>query len=109
MDRLFVRFTDNDFCTTVRAFVEAIAPNVLLGGWTDVSKKDIVRLFNEHAFALYALYQCHNVNAAQNLRAYLKIEATDVFFDDEIDTFTNLNGDGCLAVVEHDGIGYYMM
>lgn len=110
MNRLYVRFAgDNDFCMTVKAFVKAIAPRILLDVWSDISKEEIVNLFNNHAFSLYALYQCHDLCAKKDLQNYLKIDSSCVYFDNEIDIFTNFNHDGCLAVLEHDDIGYYIM
>ena len=111
MDRFYVRFAgDNDFCNTVKSFMQAIAPRVLFAGeWRDITKEQVVALFNEHAFSLYALHQCFEVQAEDRLRAYLRIKVGDVYFDDEIDAFDNHNGDGCLAVEQHDGIGYYVM
>jgi len=111
MNRLFVRFAgDNDFYRTVRAFVEAIAPRVLLGEWV-VTKDDVARLFNETSYALYLLHQSHKhqVENAESIKNYLQIEPKDVYFDEEIDNFTNFNSDGCLATLEHDHIGYYIM
>lgn len=110
MNRLYVRFDgDNDFCTTVQAFVEAIAPRVMLGSWKNITKEEIVSLFNLTAFPLYSLHQCFETSAEDRLRDYLEIQVKDVYFDDEIDSFDNYNGDGCLAAIEHDGIGYYVM
>lgn len=111
MNRLYVRFAgDNDFGNTVKAFVEAIAPRILLGEW-HVSKQDVARLFNDTAFALYLLHQSRNPTLPdlRDMRGYLRIEPKDVYFDEEIDAFTNHNHDGCLAVLEHDRIGYYIM
>jgi len=109
-ERLYVRFAgDNDFGQTVKAFIKAIAPKILLGEWGGITKEDIVYLFNEHAFSMYALHQCHSFHANEKIQSYLKIEVKDVYFDDEIDKFTNYNSDGCLAVLEHDKIGYYIM
>jgi hypothetical protein len=113
MDRLYVRFAgDNDFCNTVKAFVQALAPKVLLGEWRewgDVTKADIVRMFNAHAFSMYALHQCHTKTPDESLRTYLQIEEKDVYFDAEIDAFTDHNGDGCLACLGYDDIEYYVM
>jgi hypothetical protein len=107
---MYVRFAgDNDYINTVRAFVEAIAPKVLFDTWRDISKEEIVELFNNHAFSLYALHQCWVTHADERLRSYLKIEVKDVYFDEEIDEFTNYNNDGCLAAVEYQKIGYYIM
>ena len=114
---LYVRFAgDNDFRKTVKAFVEAIAPRVLLGDFPEITKEDIVMLFNKHAYSLYELHQRHTISAEEEgcyqkepLRDYLQIEIKDVYFDDEAKEFTNYNSDGCMAVLEHDGIEYYIM
>ncbi len=109
-DRIYVRFAgDNDFAQTVKAFVKAIAPRIFLGAWAHISKEDIVNLFNKHAFSLYALYQCHDLHPDDSLRSYLNIEVKDVYFDEEIDEFTNFNHDGCMASLEFDDIAYYIM
>ncbi len=112
MKRLYVRLAgDNDFWKTVEAFVMAIAPHVLEGGkWAGITKEQIVALFNEHAFSLYALHQCHNLTPEPNLRNHFPISTKDVYFDEEIDEFSNYNGDGCMACILHDEtIGYYPM
>jgi hypothetical protein len=111
MGRLYVRFAgDNDFSTTVKAFVEAIAPRVLLGEWGDITKEEIVKLFNDSAYVLYTLHQKHNLKIdSSDLTTYLMITVKDIYFDDEVDNFTNYNGDGCLAVLEYDKIAYYIM
>jgi hypothetical protein len=110
MKRLYVRLAaDNDFIITMRAFVMAIAPNVLLGYWGNVTKEEIVKLFNDNAFSLYALHQCHTLHAEEYLRSYIQIKVENVYFDDEIDNFTNHNSDGCMAVLEQDDIKYYTM
>lgn len=116
MNRLYVRFAgDNDFFITVKAFVMAIAPKILLGEWENITKEEIVNLFNEHAYSMYALHQSRDIKTkayiygGATLQSYLQIETKDVYFDDEIDEFTNFNHDGCMAVLERDDIGYYMM
>ena len=115
MDRFYVRFAgDNDFCNTVKSFMEAVAPRMLFAGeWRDITKEQIVALFNKHNFSMYALHQCHEVDVGaqeeDHMRNHLEIRVKDVYFDDEIDAFDNHNGDGCLAVEQHDGIGYYVM
>lgn len=103
MRQLYVRFAgDNDFCNTMIAFVKAVAPRILLGEWKDVSKQDIVSLFNQHAFSLYALHQSTEVMADVSVQSYLKIEIKDVYFDDEVASFVDFNHDGCLAYLMYD-------
>ncbi len=115
MTRFYVRVAgNNDFYNTVRAFMEAIAPRVLLGGeWKDITKEQIVALFNKHNFSMYALHQHHKLQIdakhEAHMRIHLEIGVKDVYFDEEIDAFDNQNGDGCIATEQHDGIGYYMM
>lgn len=106
MDAIYVRFPDNDFSSTVEAFVKAIAPRVLLpfenstNYWCNITKTQVVELFNETAFSLYSLYQ--NSFPYKNYKhinnSYFKLEEKYVYFGlDEFKTFTNFNNDGCLA------------
>ncbi len=103
MKRLYVRFAgDNDFGTTIRAFVEAIAPRIFYEDWKNITKEQIVNLFNATSFSLYCLHQNHTqfFKGEERLKDYLQIEEKDVMFDDESDDFLNspqVNHDGCLA------------
>ena len=106
MKRLYVRFAgDNDFSYTVKAFVKAIAPNIFLNYWKNITKAQIVSLFNEHAYSLYCLHQNRDLPVSEEkskrLKEYLHIGENAVYFDEEIDKFTNFNHDGCLAVLIH--------
>lgn len=113
MNRLYVRFPgDNDFINTVRPFVQAIAPRIIDGD-LQLSKAKIVELFNEHAFSFYMLYQSPYMDESDErknrLKNYLRIEEKDVYFDEEIESHTNYNHDGCMACKLGDGtIVYYM-
>lgn len=110
MNRLYVRFPgDNDLVNTLQAFMRSVAPRVLLDRWGDITKEQVVQLFNHTAFALYQLHQTYDLPADNSTKNYLKISTKDVYFDEEIDSFTSHNGDGCMAVLEHDRIGYYIM
>ena len=110
MTRFYVRFPgDNDFISTVEAFVKAIADRVLLGDWGNITKSQVAELFNYTAPSLYRLYQTREIELSHDPREYLTIESKDVYFDEEVDAFTNFNHDGCLAVIEHDRIGFYVM
>lgn len=106
MDAIYVRFPDNDFFVTVEAFVKAIAPRILLpfensrNYWCNITKTQVVELFDETAFSLYSLYQnkfpYKNYKHVDN--SYFKLEEKYVYFGlDEFKTFTNFNNDGCLA------------
>jgi len=107
MNSLYVRFRgDNDFSKTVRAFVEAIAPRILLEdvGWANITKKQVVELFNATAESLFRLHQGRLGDLPPP--GYLEIDEADVYFGDEFNSFTDFNHDGCLAVLTHDGITY---
>lgn len=111
MTRLFVRYAgDNDFITVVTAFVKAIAPRIFLGDgpWESITKAEIVALFNETSGALYMLHQHHSPDVAE---ISLKIREADVFFDEEFEAIPSWqhNHDGCLAVLSHDDILFYVV
>ena len=110
MKRFYVRLAgDNDFCNTVKAFMEAVAPRVF-SEWKGITKEAIVNLFNEHAYSLYCLHQSQDGQVAPHMKNYLIIEVKDVYFDEEIDKFNNHNGDGCLAALMYDNsIQYFIM
>ena len=108
MRKLYVRFAgDNDFGTTVRAFVEAIAPRIFYDDWKEITKEQIVNLFNTTSFSLYCLHQNRYqfFKEEERLKDYLQIEEKDVMFDDESNDFLNspqVNHDGCLAKFNHN-------
>ena len=43
------------------------------------------------------------------LRDYLVIQTKDVYFDEEVSSFTNYNHDGCLASLVNGEIQYTVM
>jgi hypothetical protein len=103
-----VRFIgDNDFIYTVTAFMKAIAPRIFNDSWKDITKAEIVSLFNEHAYSLYCLHQTWDLKLTEadskRIKDYLTIDEDHVYFDDEVKEFTNFNHDGCCAYVNwHD-------
>lgn len=111
MNKIYVRFPgDNDFITTVRAFVQAIAPRILLGDWGNITKEEVADLFNAHSFSLYCLHQASSaIKPNEHIRSYLHIEEKDVYFGEEHESFTNYNHDGCLAYLTNDDIVYAVM
>lgn len=110
MNKIYIRFPgDNDYCNTVMHFVEAIAPRILLGNWLNITKEEIVELFNNHAYSLYCLHQCYDLNPRNTIKDYLKISVKDVYFDDEFSSFTDYNHDGCLAYIGQSDIVYVIV
>lgn len=107
IDAIYVRFADSDFQKTVIAFVKAIAHQILLPNkqsHATISKQDIVELFNKHAYSLYCLHQALNFKDDLNCKNYLRIEEKNVFLGmQDFKSFTNWNGDGCLAYINHSG------
>jgi hypothetical protein len=111
MKQIYIRFAgDNDFITTVQAFVKTIAPRVFFEN-IDITKAKIVELFNEHAYSIYVLHQSnYEKTPREDLKEYLRIEEKDVYFDDEVKEFTDYNHDGCLAqVVYGNDIQYIIL
>ena len=109
MNKIYIRFAgDSDYCNTVMYFVKAIAPRILLD-WSNITKEEIVELFNNHAYSLYCLHQCHDLNPQNTIKHYLKISVEDVYFDDEFESFTNYNHDGCLAYIGQSDIVYVIV
>ena len=107
MNKIYIRFAgDSDYSNTVMHFVKAIAPRILLDNWSNITKEEIVNLFNNHAYSLYCLHQSPNFNPRSTIKDYLKISVEDVYFDDEFLSFTDYNHDGCLAYIGHFNIIY---
>ncbi len=108
MKKIYIRFPgDNDFVNTLSPFVKALAENIFyLRGWENITKEQVVKLFNEHAFAFYSMYQCYKIEADEAIKDYLKISIKDVYFDDEAQFYLDSNDwnqDGYLAQLDHDG------
>jgi hypothetical protein len=75
MKRLYVRFEgDNDYCNTMRGFVKAIAPIVLSEYCESVTKEQIVKAFNRHAYTFYIFHQqaYHRKCAGSPFRLYFE-------------------------------------
>jgi hypothetical protein len=107
MKKLYVRFAgDNDFGNVMLAFVKAIAPRIFFEEWADITKEQIVELFNKTSSSLYYLHQSRNPFVRdERIEEYLKIETKDVMFEDESDKFFcsgQDNHDGCLAVMDYN-------
>ncbi len=89
-----IHFPDRDFQCTLRNFLEILALSDItveyLGYNTkvdkDLSKSQIVELFNELAFGLYLLYQkqYRYEQPQEHLRTYLKIKESNVYINDEV-------------------------
>lgn len=102
--RFAIRFSgDNDFIGTLKPFVETLADKIFYGNWSEITKEDIVNLFNEHGYSFYCMYQSHTYEPDIKMKDYLKIKVSDVMFDEEIDSFTNYNHDGYIAYLDFDG------
>jgi hypothetical protein len=107
MKRLYIRFAgDNDFIRTVISFVKDLGERVFFDNWNNITKSEIVSLFNECAFAYFLINQSDKPILSQEEmslhRSYLKIKEKDVYFDEEIDSFEDWNHDGCLIYINPD-------
>ena len=115
MKRIYIRFPgNNDFINTMCGFVKTIAPNIFLGDWKDITKKEIADLFNTHSGTFYVFYQAYDAQSRtkhHEYKDYLQIDERAIYIDEEIDSFTNYNNDGCLAcLLLHNGdIQYTIM
>ncbi len=100
--KFYVNFGDNDFHRTTRAFVEVLATRIFFEDWGDITKEQIVELFNAHAYSLYCLHQADlGANPDETYREYLKIKVGKVYFDEEFDAIDPrmFNDEGCLAYI----------
>ena len=86
-----IRFSDNDFSCTVRAFIEQLLEDSA-HCWDRnvVTKELIVRLFNLSAFPLYLLRQhrwgseTETQQGMDRTEKWLKITTSSVFLGDEV-------------------------
>lgn len=79
-----IKFSDNDFSSTVQAFLKTIRDSGL--DKYDLNKENIVELFNRSAHGLYWLVQ-NKLGYATNgfdPAVYLRITVYNVFLDDEV-------------------------
>jgi len=82
-----IRFSDNDFTSTIEAFLQAIL-DTGIEYYVDLDKEKIVKLFNLSAPALYWLVQNRlQYNEDWNPSTYLTISVDKVFFDDEVNEY----------------------
>ena len=96
-NKIAIRFSDNDFCNTLRPFLKLYCENLADGtfGKVEITKQHVVDLFNRSAHGLYWL--CQNGMRYTNdlpddahikrMDEYLKIELEHVYFDEEVDAY----------------------
>lgn len=83
-----IYFDDNDYSSTITAFLKCILDSGL--DKYDLSKENIVKLFNRSAPGLYWLFQNrlrYEDSASDtgfDITKYLKITVNNVFLDDEV-------------------------
>ncbi len=93
MNIIGIRFSDNDFSSTLSAFMQAIADNGI-ANYNIKSKDDIVTLFNRSAPGLYWLHQNmlqHSTGQeeGEHINSYLKIERKHVYLDEEVKAYVD--------------------
>ena len=100
-DKILIRFSgDNDFINTMIPFTKAIGEMVLLEN-IKLSKSDIVSLFNKHGYSFYVMYQSFGKEDT-SIKEYLFLNEKDVYFNEEVDAFTNQNHDGCVVYLNYN-------
>ena len=114
--RICVRFAgDNDFINVVQPFTLQLGYKVYVTKeWADITKTQIVELFNITSWAYYLMYQTREAyfNDSRNYKQYLQIDTKCVLFDDEIDKFQDSgqwNGDGCVVYMRDDVLCHYII
>jgi hypothetical protein len=85
-----IRFPDNDFGNTVRAFLDGLKE------WDALDKPTIVELFKRSAPGLYWLYQ-NRMGYGLNWKpeCYLFIQEKDVFLGKEVEEYLKNNSSNC--------------
>jgi hypothetical protein len=90
-----IDFHDNDFSTTFTAFLRAI----LDGGidrYGEVTKEKVAELWNRSCAGLYWLHQNKlEYRTDWDPLSYLKLEAKDILFDDEVKVHIDENDGWC--------------
>lgn len=90
--RVGIRFDDNDFFYTCSAFMKVLLPDERFtrhqARELTFTKAQIVELFNGMSLALYMLKQnAWGYPPGPNIAAYLKINESAVYLDDEVDKY----------------------
>lgn len=84
--KIGIYFADNDFCKTVRAFLNLWQEADC--GYPAISKELIVDYFNKIAPSIYWMVQNqHRHDLKWDATSYVKISLEDVFRDDEVDEY----------------------
>lgn len=89
--QLGIRFDDNDFYYTIVSFLEVMGNSEnARRPWTKetLTKERVIFLFNSLAPGLYWARQnrfSHSVDRLDHFDDYLKIEESNVYFDEEVD------------------------
>ena len=84
--RIGILFCDNYFYNTCFPFLKVLNDLIYERGDSNISKKDVADLFNEVAYGIYIFVQNkRKYKSGTDMRKYLKIKKSDVYFDEEID------------------------
>ncbi len=89
-----IRFTDNDFGNTFRGFLTCLKLNGL-ESYANLTKSDIVILFNKSSLGMYYLFQHrtgqrYTEDDARTAK-YVAITEANVFLDDEVAAYIKEN------------------
>jgi hypothetical protein len=95
---LGIRFTDNDFCTTISSFMKVVISN---GEIFKIKDKAKLRwLINESLFAFYITsqnvleyngLQYLDASYIKSMKKYLTVDECDIYIDDEVTDFIHEN------------------
>lgn len=87
MKIIAIKFGDNDFGYTIRAFLENIH-RTGISSYSHLNKEQMAQLFNKTIYALYLLVQNRlEYEDSVNIQKYLQIEPRHIYFDDEVAAF----------------------
>ena len=100
MNKIAIRFGDNDFYTTFINSLNIIGNSMVYNGNTDISKERLVGILNKLSPVMYATFQnpfeyngleksdgtdLDNNKEYSRISNYLQIKTNNVMYDDEVD------------------------
>ncbi len=117
--KLGIRFSDNDFCTAARLFMQLyILPNFIereKGHFiTHLTSSQVVDMYNtymphlqmyldEERYRENKYFRSPNDTDLQGYKSYLQIQEVDVYWDGKIDNYPERWGVGCSGILEWEG------
>lgn len=92
IEKLLIKFGDNDFYNTFYALLETILHAHEYGGKLPFTKAQICLIINELSYGHYLLFQNQFDYAdGGNTKNYLQIDESQIYIDEEVDEFLKEN------------------